>query len=70
MRPVLEVSDQIAEICLLFWLDTFPSVAHLDNSGKGSFHLNPFCLLNFQKITESDVEQEGTWGLQVFQAST
>lgn len=38
---------------------------NLDNSGKGSFHLSPFCLLNFQMMTESEGEQES---IRVWQA--
>lgn len=57
MKPPLEVSDQVAEVFLL-QLKTFPPFAKLDNSGRSSFHLSPFCLLNFQKITGSEGEQE------------
>lgn len=70
MRPFLEVSDWVAVICLLLQLKTFPPVANFDNSGKRSFHLSPFCLLNFQRIIASEGEQERIWALWAFQAFT
>lgn len=65
MRPLLEVSDQVAEICLLLWLKTFPPGANVDNSGTRSFRVLSACW-TFRRSQDQKGNRRGSGGCGLF----
>lgn len=65
MRPLLEVSDQEAEICLLLWLKTFPPGANVDNSGARSFRVLSACW-TFRRSQDQKGNRRGSGGCGLF----